>query len=108
MSTVQLKAEVLVTKGFVQALTRLSECRTLSAKDFASVLRLSRAAQLTFKTITDLQKANGENVDAEVTAKLNEELTLEGCNISLNATVQSKLSPQDVLSLEEFLEQKVE
>jgi hypothetical protein len=100
-SKVELKVEVVASKGFVEAVQRLANCRTLALKDHAAVLRLCKCVQ---KTVAELQQVSLKGEDELFTSKLSESVSLEGCTLSAGVIDKAGLSPQNTLALEGFIE----
>jgi hypothetical protein len=100
MSTnVELKHSVVASKGFVQAVQRLSECRTLNLKDHAATIKLCKLVQ----NVVDKLRAEAEKGDEHLTSELDKTCSLEACGISRGAITQAGLSPQDCMALEEII-----
>jgi hypothetical protein len=99
MSMVELKVEVIASKGFVQAVSRLAECRGLSHDDNAAVVKLAKLVQ---SKINDLKKLVEEN--EKLDDLINESVCCQGCSISHGAIAQAGLAPSDVLALGDLMQ----
>jgi hypothetical protein len=98
-SNVELKHSTVASKGFVQAVQRLSECRTLNLKDHAATIKLCKLVQ----NVVNSLRAEAEKGDEYLNSELDKTISLEAGAISRGAIAQASLSPQDCLALEEVI-----
>lgn len=100
MKVVELKVEELASQGFVQAVRRLAECRSLGVKDHKAVRTLAKTVQDKVNQVKELVEKNEKLDDA-----IAEVVRLEGCHITAHGCLKAALSPQDFMALGELVEE---